>query len=489
MKYLCVDIGTTCLKVQVFNEKGEILFYESKECQLKDISGIKHADIFAIKNAVFELIKLAVTSVGKVNSIAFSSFGESFVLLDDKDEILTYPMLYTDGRGEEEAKELEQAFGGEYFFDRCGVCPNAMYSIYKLLWIKKHLPTEFNKADKLMLICDYFGYLLTGERVIDYSLASRTGIFDIEKKEFCENTLEKLGINAKLFSKPKQLGTVVGEIKEDIRKEFGLNKGCLLILGSHDQVLATIGAGVLSEGESADGMGTVECVTTVFKNKPTDYEMGKCGYPVVPFINGLYCTYILNLTSNSIMSWYRNEILHKFKGEEESVYAYLEKDIESPTDVLVLPYFAGSSTPYNDVEAKGSIVNLTLNSKDGDIYRGIMESTSYEMKLNFEVVKKFGIEVKSVVATGGGANSKKWLQIKSDIFEREVKTLRSSEGGLCGLAEICSVALGDFKSLEEAREVFVKYKEEFLPKTTYKEIYENKFNKYKKLYKNLKEIF
>lgn len=488
MNYLCIDAGTTCTKAQVFDDKGEILFYESRNCPLKQIYGESYADVEKIVATVKELIALAARGA-KIDAIAVSTFGESFVTLDASGEILTYPMLYTDCRGEKEAEKLKNEFGNEYFFEKFGVCPHAMYSVSKLLWIKNNLPQKYEKIDKLLLMCDYIGYVLTGKRVIDYSLAARTGIFDVENKRFDLEFCKKLNINPKIFSKPMPLGTIVGKIKPSLCKELGLSEDCALVLGSHDQVCATIGAGVISAGESADGMGTVECVTSVFKGRPQNVKMGDCGYPVVPFINGLYCTYILNATSNSIMNWYRGEILHGYKGEVENAFEYLEKGGENPTDILVLPYFSGSANPYNDVKAKGAIVNLTLNATDGDIYRAVMESTSYEMKFNFSVVKEFGIEIKSVVATGGGANSEMWVQIKSDIFGKSVKTLRSSEGGLCGLAMICSVALKNSPDYFKARDVFVKYKREFTPAPTYKRTYDEKFEKYKKLYKNLKELF
>ena len=488
MNYLCLDIGTTCIKAQVFSSKGDIVFYEQRECSLKQIDGTNYADIEKIIQIVKGLVKKSA-EVAKIHSIAISSFGESFVTLDKDDNILTYPMLYTDARGAEEAEEIKKMFGNDYCFKTFGACPHAMYSISKLLWIKNNFPDIFSRIDKIALICDYIGYILTGRRVIDYALASRTGMFELKNRTFSKAICDQFGIKISFFSEPKPTGTIVAKIKECICNELDLDKNTVLILGSHDQICATIGAGAIADGESADGMGTVECITSIFKDKPMETEMGILGYPIVPFINNLYCTYILNMTSNSIMQWYRENILHNYKGQQETVFDYLESDNETPTEILVLPYFSGSGTPYNDVTAKGSIVNLGLNSKDGDIYRSMMESTSYEMKYNLEIVQRYGINVKKVVATGGGANSKKWVQIKSDIFDKEVKTLRSSEGGLCGLAMICSVALGECADFATARNVFVQYKDVFVPSKKYDSIYKRKYNKYKQLYKNLKEMF
>ena len=488
MKYLCLDVGTTRTKAQVFDEKGDICFQRNEECPLKVIDGMPYADIDLIVNTVKRFIKEASDEM-RISSVAVSSFGESFVTLDKEDNILTYPMLYTDARGAEQALRLNETFGEEYLYKVTGVMPSAMYSVSKLLWIKDNLPEAYKNTDKLLLICDYIGYILTGQRCIDYALAARTGVFDIKKKEFSKDICDKLGIDTEIFSKPLKTGAVVGKVSEKTVTETGIDPECVLILGSHDQVCATVGAGVLEAGEAADGMGTVECITSVFDSFPENCEMGYKGYPVVPYaVEGLYCTYMLNMTAGSIVNWFRNNITHDFKGKHESGYSYLEANCDRITDIIMLPYFGASATPFQDMNAKGCFINLTLKDTDGDLYRAILESTSFEMKFNLETVKKYGIKVKSLVATGGGSASDLWLRIKSDILKLPVSTLRSSEGGLCGLAVLSSVGLGTFKTYKQARDIFVKYKNRITPCAEFSSEYKKKYLKYKKLYKKLKEL-
>ena len=486
MKYLTLDVGTTCCKTQLFDETGEILFYRTKECPLMKQDGQTYVDIDGIASSVKDLIRDAADAF-PFDSIAVSSFGEAFVTLDKDDNFVTYPMLYTDPRGKEEAEFLGRTITPERLFRTTGTTPNPMYSVSKLLYIKNHAPERFRKIDKCLLICDYIGYLLTGKRVIDYSLAARTGVFDIRKKAFASDILEELGIPAELFSAPEKTGSIVGKVLPEVAEELHMTRDCLLVLGSHDQVCATIGTGVIDSGASADGMGTVECMTAVFDEPPGGIEFGNMGYCVVPFL-GHYCTYMFNYTSNVIVNWFRNGILHGYSGGKDNQFAYLESG-NGPTNVLVLPYFAGCATPYQDTDAKGAILNLTKETTDTDIYRAILESTAYEMRLNAEVAKKYGIDIFETVATGGGANSGLWLQIKADIQHIPVRTLRSSEGGLCGCAMLSAVALGSCRNLADARNIFVRYKDTFVPSTQYKATYEKKYEKYKNLYQKVKEFF
>lgn len=484
MNYLSIDIGTTCCKSQLFSSTGEILTYLMREYGFKDIDGAHYVDV----DFIWSLIKDTLKEISKeyeISSICISSLGESFVLLNKDDNVLFYPMLYTDARGEKEAEEIKRIIGEETAFLTTGVVPHSMYSLSKLLWIKNNYPDIFAKADKVMLMCDYFGYLLTGKRVIDYALASRTGAFDIEKLCFSKKILNAFDIPISLFSTPKRAGSVVGEIKQ----EWGINAD--LVLGSHDQICTAIGAGVLDVGDAVDGMGTVECITTLFKDKPTNAEMGKQGYPCVPYaIDGFYCTYILNFSCGSTINWLRKKIMHGYHGDEKDFFTYIEKGMsDEPTGILTLPYFGGASTPYQDLNAKGVIVNLTTETTGSDLYKSVMEGASMEMRLNAEVVDRYAITVKNAVATGGGANSEKWLQIKADIQNIPYKILRSSEGGLCGCAMLQAVALGGAKDLYEARNFFVKYEKEFLPSYEKHNAYQTQYKKYKKLYKTIKEFY
>ena len=487
MNYLSIDVGTTCCKCQLFSETGEILEYLSQEYGFKKLDGETYVDT----DLVWANVKNMIATVAKkreISSVCISSLGEAFVLLDKQDQVLVYPMLYTDPRGEEEAERIKERLGEEKAFLITGVIPHSMYSLSKLLYVKNHTHDLFARADKIMLVCDYIGYLLTGERVIDYGLAARTGAFDVEKLTFSEEVLSAFDLSVSLFSSPKRAGTVVGRLKKEILDELGVRGDPVLVLGSHDQICTSLGAGVLEVGDAVDGLGTVECITTLFDKKPSDLEMGKQGYPCVPYaVEGLYCTYMLNYSCGSTVNWLRKKIMHGYQGEEKDFFSYIESGMGEPTELFVLPYFGGASTPYQNLSAKGAILNLTTETSDSELYQGVLEGTAMEMRLNADVVGRYGITVKNLVATGGGANSDAWLQIKADVQEVPVRKLRSAEGGLCGCAMLQAVAMRGI-ALQEAKKIFVRYTGEFIPEERRRELYSKRYERYKKLYKTVKEF-
>lgn len=490
MNFLSLDVGTTCCKCQLFSDGGEILAYRSEEYPLCRTADGTYVDIAEIWQRVQRLIAFAAERA-PFASVCISTFGESFVPLDENDEPLMLPLLYTDPRGDDEAKEIAEMFDAGTLFARNGTRPDGMFSVSKLLWLKKNRPEIFGRIDKILLVSDYLGYRLTGRRMIDYGLAARTGAFDIAGKAFDTQLLGALGIDATLFSRPEPSGTAVGNIRPEVCRMLGIRGDCLLVLGSHDQICAALGAGVLHPGEAADGLGTVECITSVFADRPTDERMGRAGYVCVPYaVPGLYCTYMFNYAGGALINWYKNSIVHGYRGDADDFFAYMERGVRGvPSGILTLPYFAGAATPYGDIRAKGAVLNLTTATTDAQLYQSLLEATAMEMRLNAETAETFGIAVRSAVATGGGANSAVWLQLKADIQNLRIRTLRSAEGGLCGCAMLQAVATGAAADLTSAADTFVRYKDEYTPDAARHAAYQAQYEKYKKLYPIVKEFY
>ena len=488
-KYLSFDIGTSACKCQLFDETGEILEYFQQEYGLKQVGDYQHVNVDFIKENVLKLIK-DIAQKHQISSICATSFGEAFVLLDKDDNVIFYPMQYTDPRGADEAKEISGLFDEKYLFNKTGVLPHAMFSISKLLYIKKHFPKVYARADKALLMGDFVNYFLTGNRIIDYSLATRTGAFDYETYDFAKDIFDKVGLNRELFSKPMPVGTIVGNITEEVKKIVGIDYDVKVVLGGQDQVSNVIGCGCIEPGYTADSLGTVECVTPIFDFKSDDIQMGKEGYAIIPFLDkGMYCTYIVNYSCNSITNWFMHEMVHDYRSSYKDFFEYIEDEIpDEINDIYCLPYFAGSCIPYQDIDIKGALIGLTTTTTDEMMYRSILEGLAMEMRFETENARKFGINTKKFICTGGGSLSKKRLQMIADIENVEVHTLRNQEGGLCGCAVVQAVALGQFKTYKDACGCFVKYKDTYYPNAEKHKLYDEKYVKYLRMYQNIKNI-
>ena len=487
-----LDVGTTGCKIALYDEKAKLIATYYCEYNAIHKGGCHEIDFRDIKSGVLSLLKQAANE-HKIDALGITSFGENFAMLDEKDNILAPSMLYTDPRGEKECESLCRAVGEEKLTLLSGVKPHPMYSIFKIMWLKNNIPNAFSKCKRILLGEDFIVYTLTGKAQIDYSLAARTGTFDIEKKVWIKEVFDVAGIDMSLMSTPVKAGRTAGIIKPEIKAELGISYDITVVNGCHDQAAAMIGSGVFNTDQAMDGTGTVECMPVILTEKPADIDFYRCGYSVVPYIGELYACYALSFTGGATLKWFRDnfaETEHK-KAEQEgkNVYAELDSMVsKSPTGILVLPHFAGAATPYMDNAAKAAFVGVTLETTKFDLYRALMEGTSYEMLLNFNKMSSLTEKIDEIRASGGGATSDIWLQIKADILNSEITALAAKEVGAAGTAALAGMAVGAFDKLESAVKKMAPVRRVFEPNPENTKKYNELYKKYEKLYDAVKEL-
>lgn len=471
-----LDIGTSGCKIVLYDENGAFGGSFYKEYDVKRSNGLHEIDAEEIFDSVCYVLKQA--SEKEIASIAVTSFGETFTMLDENDNPCAPSMLYTDPRGKEECKLLTDKFGAEKLALRTGAMAHEMYSLPKIMWIKKNMPENYKKAKHILLMQDFVVYMLSGVCQIDYSLAARTIGFDIKAQAWAKDILEYCEIDEKLLSKPVPSGTVAGVIKHEIAEKLGISRDCKIVSGCHDQIAAMTGANVFECDEVMDGTGTVECVPVIMDDLPNDYSIYKYGFSMAEHINGKYACYVLSYAGGATLKWFRDNFSNQS-------YAELDKIVKNePSTLMIMPHFAGAATPYMDSSSKAAMIGLTFEHGKADIYKALMEGTAYEIMLNLEILKGYGIAPETLIATGGGANSDIWLQIKADVLNTVVVALDGNEIGGAGTAYLAGKAVGMYD--EGTR--LLKERKTFYPNPKNHDFYKKQFSKYKKIYDAVKEV-
>ena len=466
-----LDIGTTGCKVTAFTPDGECLGREYRKYATRHAGSLHEIDAEALASAVLDVVAAANARFGKIDAMGVSSFGEAFVLADEAGKPLRPILLCTDSRGADEAKAFASEFGAERAARISGLLPNESYSLPKLMWLKAHEPDVFARAKYVMLVEDYVIYLLTGERVIDHSLATRTAAFDIHALRWSGEILDAAGVPVEMFSRPLATGSVAGVTAD----------GTMIVASGHDQVACAVGAGVFEPGKAAEGAGTVECMTPVYSDIPETIDFQRDNYAVVPYF-GNYVTYAFSYTGGELLRWCADDLFGKSHEELQ------DGDYKGPTGLLVLPHLAGAATPYMDSGSKGAIVGLTLGTKARDVYFACMEAVAYEMRLNMERLAASGVRFSRLVATGGGAKSKLWMQIKADVLGIPFDALEVEDAGTVGCAMMAGVASGAYRDLVEAKAAMVKKVGTYEPDQSRHERYAEVFSRYTRLYPAIRPL-
>lgn len=479
MKIVGLDVGTTGCKCTVFDENGGYLGKAYRDYPVRrQVSG-HEIDLSAMMDSVYEAIAEMAAKYPDITGIGVTSFGETFVMTDADGRPLHPAMLYTDPRGAEECTELAERLGARHMADITGLRPHEMYSIAKLMWMKKHCPETYAKAKRVHLIQDFVVWHLTHIHQIDYSLATRTMAFDIRALDWSREIFDAAGIDVKRMGRPVPTGTAAGPLTPEAARKTGLSPGTQVVSVSHDQVAAAVGAGAFDSAVAVDGAGTVECLTPIYDGVPNVDVMYRGYYSIVPYvIPGKYAAYAFSYTGGALIQW----AMETFgRGEtNESLERACGKD--GPTGLLVLPHFAGAATPYMDTGSRGAILGLTTSTTAPELYRACMEGVAYEMRLNYEALRGSGIRFTRLNATGGGARSKVWMQMKADVLDLPITALKTADAGTVGCAMLTGVAIGLFRDLTDAAAHMVKEAETYCPRPELHEQYMEIYERYKGVY-------
>ena len=396
-------------------------------------------------------------------------------------------ILCSDIRGQEYIQNLSEQISQEDFYK---VNPNILgpnYSLPKLLWMKENKPDIYNRAYKFLLWADLVLYMLGGDAVTSHSLANRTLLFDIHKQDWSQKLLELTGIEKEKLPRIAASGSCAGVINDNMAQKLNLPKNVKLIVGGHDQCCNALGAGAFEQGKTVCGMGTFECITPVYNGIPKQTAMLlenglNIEHHVLP---DRYVSFLYN-QSGSIVKWYRDTFAaadKKIIPDGQGIYDFLIAEMPpEPTDLFVLPHFEMTGPPKFIIDSCGVILGLKTSTKRGEILKAIMECVTLYFVESLEKLKNIGIETSEFVATGGGAKSDVWLQLKADILGVPFRRLKQQECGLVGAAIIAGMAIDIWNSYEEATSIFIHSKAMFEPNETMYSYYREKHELYKEFY-------
>ncbi|MCL4378662.1 MAG: FGGY family carbohydrate kinase [Actinobacteria bacterium] len=492
-----IDVGTTGSKVVVFSKSGQVIAHEYQEYSLiHPEQGWMELDAESIWVIIKKLIIKATANVKKdsVKAFSISCQGEAVIPVDKGGNSLYNAIVTFDARTSEQYEFWLNNFGKEKVFEITGMPLHPMYSINKIMWVKKNLPDIFKRANKFLCFEDFIFFKFGLAPTISYCLASRTMAFDVIKKVWSEEILRTAQISSDYFSNPIPSGEVIGEINTKIAKEVGLAGNVVGVAGGHDQGCGAFGSGIIAEGMAINACGTSDVICTIFNKPKLNKKMLENNYPCYPYVmKDKYMTITFNLTGGLLLRWYRDTFCYEEKlmaeKENKSTYKIIDDGIyNKPVNVFILPHFVGSGTPYLDSDSKGLIIGLDLETGKSKLSRAILESNVYDLMFNLEKLQLCGIVVNEIIAIGGGAVSKKWLKIKSDILNKEITTLKNHEAASLGAALLAGLAIGKYSSYKDAVESTIERNKYIKPDKKIYGAYKERYLIYKDLYESNKAI-
>lgn len=485
MSYLGIDIGSSQVKAAAFAPDGKCLHvaYRKYEYLIPEPNAME-LDSDKVCVCAFECIAecaQAVRDISPVKTICCSSQGEAFTCLDGEGKALSNAMISGDSRASKIIEEFTASFGREKLYRITGHTPSGMFSLGKILWIKKNRPEIFERTSRILCFEDLLAFRLTGEAFIGYPLAARTMIFDVVNHQWSEDICQALDIKSSMLAKPFPSGTACAKISAGTAAALSLDENVVFVTGGHDQIIGAYGCGANAPGMAMYAAGSVECAVPILDTQRFSDELmnsNLCTYDAA--MDDCYASVGYSLTGSNLVEYFMREIV---RDEKKDYAKLLDSMPDEVTDLYVLPYFTPSGTPYFDADTPACVYGWRFGTTRETLLKGLLEGVALEMRLNFDFFKRSDLTINKLIATGGGFRNKKVVQLHADILNLPISLCEEKEAGCRGAAMLGQRALENKVTIP-----FPEVTETIFPDPQKAAQYDEKFNKWKVFSANIRNM-
>ncbi len=485
MYYLGVDLGTSSIKLVVMDEKGAIAATAGAEYGLSfpkpGWSEQNPSDWVKGMKESFKKLSEKI-DLKQVKGISFGGQMHGLVILDENDNVIRPAILWNDGRTQKECDYLNKTVGRDKISSYTANMALTGFTAPKILWVRDNEPENFKKIKKIMLPKDYLAYVLTGVHCTDYSDASGMLLLDVKNKCWSKEMLALCDVKEEQLASLYESYDVVGTVKADMAAELGLSDGVKVTAGAGDNAAGAIGTGTVKDGMTIVSLGTSGTVFTSCDKFAVDDNNA---LHMFAHANGKYHLMGCMLSAASSNKWWMDEII----GTTD--YAAEQKAIDKlgENHVYFLPYLMGERSPLNDPYARGTFTGITMDTTRADMTQAVLEGVAFATRDMYEVAKSLGIKIERTKICGGGAKSPLWKKMIANILNLKVDVIESEEGPAMGGAMLAAVAAGEYSSVEEIADKFVKVVDTVEPDPELVKKYEERYQQFKLIYPALKPVF
>ena len=485
MLYIGVDLGTSAVKLLLMDETGSVKKIVSKEYPLyfphpgwseqkpedwlrQSLAGIKELTADCDKS--------------QVAGISFGGQMHGLVALDETDAVIRPAILWNDGRTGAETDYLNNVIGKERLSEYTANIAFAGFTAPKILWMRSHEPENFKRIRKIMLPKDYLAYELSGTFCSDMSDASGMLLMDVKHRRWSQEMIGICGICEQMLPKLFESYEVVGTLRPAIAQELGLPESVKVIAGAGDNAAAAVGTATVGDGRCNISLGTSGTIFISSRAFGVDENNALHSFA---HADGNYHLMGCMLSAASCNKWWNEDILRTTDYDAEQ--ADITKLGEN--NVFYLPYLMGERSPHNNPDARAMFIGMSMDTTRADLTQAVLEGVSFGLRDSLEVARSLGNRIDRTKICGGGAKSPLWKKMIANIMNLKVDVIESEEGPALGGAMLAAVGCGAYPDVESAADRIVKVIDTVEPDPELVAKYEERYQKFRKIYPAVKELF
>jgi xylulokinase len=448
---LGMDVGTYSSKGVLARSDGTIVAKAQVEHGLSvpqpgyaehDADSVWWADVCRISRELVE----HVGDGGRIAVVAISAIGPCLVPLDRSGRPLRPAILYgVDTRASRQIGALEERHGREALVALGGMRLTSQAIGPKILWLRENEPDIYAAAASFATATTYLNYRLTGEFVIDRHTASHFNpLIDIATLDWDDRFAESIARRDQLAA-PRWSDEIIGSVSDAAAAETGIPAGTPVTAGAVDALAEAVSVGVIAPGDLMLMYGSTAFMILVTDRAAVHPDL----WTTAGALPGQYALAAGLATSGAATTWFRDQFAgdlsaaHAAGGPDAYEALAAEAALSPPGahGLLALPYLSGERTPLHDPNARGVFAGLSLVHTRADLYRALLEGVACAISDNLDAIESAAV-IDRLVAVGGGAVNRLWLQIVSDVSGRGQLVPRQTIGAAYGDAFLAGLAIG-----------------------------------------------
>lgn len=485
MKYvLGVDIGTGSVKAvavnlqcRTFADNQQYYSYSSPK------PGYHEQDPELIWDAFKNCLAGIVEKIGtQPLAVSLSSAMHSLIPVNERCEALAPMITWADNRSASVANRLKLTDQGMAIYEATGTPLHAMSPLCKIIWIRENNPGLFSKTHKFISIKEFIWFRLFNEFKIDESCASGTGLFNITKRIWHDESLRIAGITTQSLSQTERTAYSANLSGNAPGLDF-LKTNTPFVIGASDGCLANLGSMAITYGLAAVTVGTSGAVR-VASNKPLPNRYAMT-FSYVLDDKTFICGGPINNGGIALQWWLKNNKLTINDRDYDLFFNEVASTAAGSNGLIFLPYLTGERAPIWDSESCGTFFNVKLQHNHAHFSRAVLEGICFALKDVLDAVQQNAEYITQINISGGITNSELWMQMLADITGKKVVMAQSEDASAIGAAFI---ALRNIEAIDEYPTLNFQGLKAFEPNTNNAAVYNRQFKIYRELYNNLKDI-
>jgi xylulokinase len=466
-KIISFDLGTGGNKASLYDAEGNCLAsaFVPYSTQYPEVGWHEQRPTDwwnAVVESARKLMKSSGTDKNEIACLGISGHSLGAVPVDKHGNLLLESTpIWSDVRAEAEAEEFfREVDPTEWYMTTGNGFPAPLYTVFKVMWYRKHQPDIFRKVHRIIGTKDYINFQLTGQLMTDFSYASGSGVYNLKAWKYDNRFISASGIPQEFWPEIVPSTFILGEVRADVANEMGLGRGVQVVCGGVDNSCMALGAGNIRDGRVYTSLGSAAWIAVSAKQPVLDPKYRPFVFTHV--MPRMFTSAVSIFSAGTSFNWVRDNICDSLSLEadaaKQDIYALMNEEAEKApvgaNKLLFNPSLAGGTSQDPSVHLRGAYIGLDLKHGKPELIRAAMEGIALNLRLRLDLLRKYTRLDDEILFVGGGAKSRFYLGIFADAFNTRIKkTNIDQDAGALGAAALAAVGCGLWKSFDKIDEI------------------------------------